>query len=685
MKVKHPGAYPFIKSKIPFAVLLLILAVILPKTPKFGYDYKKGSEWKYETLYAQFDFPLLKTDEQIISERTRNSSAAIPYYRYDEETVTRNLKAIESLQMGQYQSLRSPAASIIREMYSQGIVSDEGVKIDRSADASSSEILYIQKDKRASKFPVSEVYRQSEARSHLLSEMSKTYKSYNLDSIFRAVRMYDFIVPNLVFDKQTTELVHSESSQGISLTQGFVGAGQLIVSEGEIVTAEIAQMLDSYKAEYAANLGYAGPRGLMILGNILLALALVVILYLTIYFTNRTALRHPNKLYYILTVFLIATVAALVLAKRGPVFLYMVPFTLPALWLQAFFKNKLIAPTYIVTLLPLLLFTDSGVVLFTMFLVGGLVAIYSFKFFNRGWKQFLTAAISFAALALTYLAFRLIEAVGGSLVQVLSFLFIGSVLSVLGYPMIYLFEKIFGLVSNSRLMELGDTGNPMLSELETKAPGTFQHSLQVMTMADVVARSIGADALLVRAGALYHDIGKISNPQCFVENESLSLPEGAPGYHSGLTPKQSAHDIIAHVSEGLEKADRLRLPPVVKDFILTHHGTTCAKYFYNKYLNEGGDPEDTADFFYPGKKPQTKEQIIVMLCDTLEAASRTLKSSSPETLSSFVDEMVAAKMEAGQFDEADISLKEVSLVKEAIKSYLTQLYHERVVYPKRKA
>lgn len=669
---------------IPFAALFVILVLILPRSPKFGYEYKKGSEWKYETLYSQFDFPVFKTEEQIQEERSRSGAGVVPYYKYSEDIVSRNLKAAESLQMGQYASLKSPVIALLREIYVQGIVSDEGVRLDRNVEDPSGAVLYIQKDKRATKYPVTEVYKQSDAKSKLVSDLSRTHGSYNLDSIFRACGVYDLIVPNLLYDKQTTELVHAESVSEISPTRGFVNAGQLIVSSGEIVTAEIAQMLDSYKREYEANMGYAGPKALFWLGNILLSLVLVLILYLAIFFTNRTAFRETNKLLYILLVFLIATIGAIVVSHAGPKFLYMVPFTLSALWLQAFFKNKLIITVYIVSLLPLLLFTESGVVLFTMFLVGGFVAIFSFRFFNVGWKQFVTAGFTFLALVLTYFAFRLIDAVSGNVFQVISYLAVGSLVTVLGYAMVSLFEKMFNLVSTSSLIELGDSGNPMLQDFESKAPGSFQHSLQVMTMAESVARAIGADALIVRAGSLYHDIGKMNNPQCFIENESLINVEDGQGYHSGLTPKQSAQDIIRHVNDGLAIAERLKLPQFIKDFILTHHGTTCTSYFYNKYLNDGGDQNDTAEFFYPGKRPVTKEQIIVMLCDTVEAASRTLKSSTAETFSNFVDGVVASKMKDGQFDESDISLKELSLVKEALKTYLVNLYHERVVYPKRK-
>lgn len=683
--MKISGIPPALKTWLPFIVLFFALVVILPTSPKFGFEYRRGSEWNYETLYAQFDFPILKTEEQIQEERSRSTSSVIPYYKYSEDVVNKNLRAAEALQLGKDAALKPAIVSAIRDIYAQGVVPDEGVKLDRNATDISTEVLYVQKDKRATKMPVTEVYKQSDAKSKLIAEMGKTYKSYNLDSIFKANSIYDLIVPNLVYDRQTTEVVHAESGTFISPTQGFVNAGQLIVSNGEIVTAEIAQMLDSYKVEYEENMGYGTSRAMQWLGNLLLALVLVLVLYLAIYFTNRKILAESNKVWYILLVFLIFTVCALFVGKSQPQFLFLVPFTLPALWHQAFFRNKAVLALYIITLLPLLIFTHYGVVLFVMYLFAGFVAIYAFRFFYRGWQQFITGLIIFVALAVTYFGFRGIDSISGNVVVTLTFLFIGSILTVLGYQLVFLFENIFNLVSNSRLAELGDTSNKLLRELEAKAPGTFQHSLQVMSMADAAARSIGANALLVRAGALYHDIGKMNNPQCFIENEALLPSEGTTSYHAGLSARQSAKDIIAHVSDGLVLADKYKLPQLIKDFIVTHHGTTHTGYFFNKYVNEGGDPSDSADFYYPGVKPFTKEQVILMLCDSIEAASRTLKASSPEDYSVFVEKMVEAKMSAGQFDEASISIRELNTVKETLKSYLAQLYHERVVYPKMKA
>lgn len=666
---------------IPLVVLFLVLTLIFPRTAKFSYDYRKGSPWSHETLLAQFDFPILKTDEQIREEKSRSKSVVIPYYRYRQDIVDNCRKAAEGIDMGGYSYLRPLIVASMDGIYSNGVVPDEGVKLDGHSDPSGA-VLYIQKDKRAGKKPVSEVFKESEAKNRLLSDIAAKYPRINADSVLRSAGIYDFIVPNLEYDPKTTELVRSESSNQVSTTQGFVSAGQLIVSEGEIVTAEIAQMLDSYKVEYENSMGYGGPRILFWLGNAFIAFALVLLFFLMIYFLNRRLFMDHRKFWYLIFIFIIASVLALIINKFAPRCLYMVPFTLTALYLEAFFKNKVIFPICCVSFLPLLVFAENGVVLFVMFLLASIVAVFTFRFFNQGWQQFIMSGIVFVSILVTYFGFRMIDMVNDDPYMAVLYMFIGSMLIVAGYPLIYLFERMFNLVSSSRLRELCDTNNKLLRELEHKAPGTFQHSLQVMNMCDAAARAIDANVLLVRAGALYHDIGKMKNPLCFIENESMS-PKGVH-YHEHLSPKESARAIIKHVSDGLELAAENRLPDVIQDFILTHHGTSNTSYFYNKYLNEGGDPNDVSDFFYKGRKPQTKEQIILMICDTLEAASRTLKDNSAATLSVFVENIVASKMKIGQFDQADISIKDLNTVKETLKAYLSQIYHERVVYPQRK-
>ena len=662
---------------IPMAVAFVLLVLLMPRSAKFAYDYRKGRTWKYETLYAQFDFPIYKTDEQIREERANASSEAIPYYKFSDEIMARNLRSAERLELG---NLRSAVVSSMRAIYQKGVMADEG---SRRRSSETAEIIYIQRDKRAVKSPTAEVYRLTEARSRLLADISAV-SNLNVDSLLRSAGVYDLLVPNLLFDEQTTDLVHAESATSVSPTSGYVNAGQLIVQEDEIVTGEIAQMLDSYKREFEANVGYLGPPALLLLGNVLIALAILVLLYLSIYFNNPRIFL-DSRFPYLVIVFLLGALASLILIRAGERFLLLFPFTLVALLLQAFMRNRVVVPVYVVSLLPLLIFSHDGAVLFVMYFVAGMVAILAFRRFNRGWKQFITALVTFAVLAVVYLGFRAADMVAGNVWRALLHLFIGSMATVAGYPLVFLFERLFNLVSNSRLIELCDVSNPLIRDLEQKAPGTFQHSLQVMNMADAAARAIGANADLVRAGALYHDIGKMNNPLCFIENESLVSHEGAPKYHTGMTPEQSARDIIRHMSDGVEIAQKNHLPDAIVDFIRSHHGTTTTGYFYSQYLRAGGDPAMADEFRYPGIKPVSKEQIILMLCDSVEAASRTLTEFTPAAYSAFVERIVGGKMDEGQFDRADITISELGTIKETLKQYLAQIHHERIVYPKQKS
>lgn len=665
----------FLTKFVPLGLLFLLLALLMPRNSKFAYDYRKGREWKYETLFAEFDFPIYKTAEQIREERISTTEKVVPYYRFSSETMNRNLTAAQSRNLGRF---HNAVVSELRSIYSKGIVADESRR--QKDDIPQSDVIYIQKNKRAVKTPFSEVYRQSEAKAKLLSDLGAV-SDFNVDSLLKAEGIYDLIVPNVIYDEQTTKLVNAEERNEISPTSGYVRAGQLIVSKGEIVTSEIEQMLDSYKKELELNVGYLGPTVLVVLGNILLSAALVVLLYFIITFACSSVFA-DSRYYYIISLYAIAAVLTLLLAAHHDSMLFVVPYSLFAIMLQAFMSPRQIAPVYLAILTPILVSANDGPVLFVMFAVSGLVMIYLFKYFQQGWKQFLAAMINFAIVAIVYLGFKASNLVAGGVVYVILALFIGSMLSVAGYPLVYLFEKIFNLVSNSRLAELCNTSNPLIRQLEQKAPGTFQHSLQVMNMADAVSRLVDVNPDLVRAGALYHDIGKMNNPLCFIENEFMVKSDAK--YHSGLTPLQSAKDIIKHVADGLEIAQKHRLPKVVSGFIDTHHGTTVVRFFYNQFLKDGGDPAMIAEFRYTGHKPQTKAQIVVMLCDSVEAASRTIKGNTVQIYSDFVESIVAGKMEEGQFDDADISISELNALKEGLKQYLAQLNHERVVYPKNK-
>ena len=581
-----------------------------------------------------------------------------------------------SADLGKYSSSKSELVAVLKQIYDKGVISQQSMQEIQEQNL---DFIYIQRDKRAQKIPYSEIYTVDSATNLFKYAVAQECKGADVDSLYNALSGLELIQPDLIFDQQTTDLVHDEAINYISTTQGVARAGQTIVSEGEIVTSEIAQLLDSYKEEFSRSMGTEGPTAYRVVSTILLAFSLVVVLFLAIYYCNSKIFEQYNKYLYLLMVFALSAVASSVIAYVNQEYFYMVPFTLIALFLLAFFKKRVVFTVYVISLLPLLIFAREGVELFVIYLVAGVVGMLVFSIFNRGWLQFVTALIVFCVMTLIWGAFNLTEGFNSLInyAEVLLMAF-GALLSVAAYPLIYLFEKIFKLVSNSKLVELSDTSNKLLRMLADKAPGTFQHSLQVMNLADAVARSIGANVLLVRAGALYHDIGKISNPQCFTENENPGVR-----YHEGLTPKESAQEIIRHVSDGIALAEKYGLPSVIKEFITTHHGTTCTAFFYNKHLLEGGSESERNDFCYDGTRPQTKEQVVLMLCDAVEAASRSLKDYSPASISELVERIINGKIEDGQLSESEISMSELTTAKEVMKSYIQQMYHARVAYPKR--
>lgn len=676
-KIRIPRSF---KAYLPLIGLFLLLVFIMPRSPKFNYDYGKGSPWMYETLIAQFDFPVLKTESQLLEERDKAGSEIIPYYRLDSKAASRTSAALSAIDLGQYSGIKVSLEETLAYIYSKGVLAPSAFQNMEELKLTPSALIYVQKDRRAVKVPVSEVFTQEDADAYLYEALSRICSKEAADSLYAAVSLSSLIVPDLIFDQQTTDLVHEEKVNFVSATQGVVRSGQVIVSEGEMVTAEIEQLLDSYKAEYDKSVGYGSSRIFMWIGNILIALFIVLVLFLAICYCNFRIFDRYNNYLYLLMIFAIAALASSIVAKTDPALFYMMPFTLISLYLLAFFSRRMVFSVYFISLLPMLIFAPNGVELFMVYLVAGCVCIFVFGYFNRGWLQFVTALIVFAVMTVVWAAFRLVDGVEGlrDYHTVLD-LGLGALLSVAGYPLIYLFEKIFKLVSNTKLTELCDTNNTLLRTLADKAPGTFQHCLQVMNLADAAARSIDANVLLVRAGALYHDIGKIANPQCFTENENPGVR-----YHAGLTPRESAQEIIRHVSDGLAMAEKNGLPGIIREFIASHHGTTATGYFLTQYLNDGGDPADVSEFYYDGIRPVTKEQVILMICDAVEAASRSLKDYSPESISALVDRIVDGKTRERQLDDADVSIREINRLKEVIKAYLQQMYHSRISYPKRK-
>ena len=661
---------------ICFILLALVMLLLYPREGKFQYEYQKGRPWVYETLISPIDFPILKTEAEMLKEKEERASETIDYYSYDPSVAPLVLeqfghKAVE-LQLDE--ELTREMYTHLSEAYDRGIVSDFG------SDTPSDQVIFIKRDKRVTETPVVDVYDLSRVQNVLKSDLVYDYPDMDIDSIARLIDLQQFLVPNLRYDEATTKLVHREAVNYISPTKGMVYAGQLIVSEGETVTSDICQILDSYKAEYKLSYGNTGSPNALLISHLLLVLIVLALFFFAVWFVDRPVLENPRKLVFLMLMLLIAFAGTAILFRLDQRLLYIFPFAVTILYMSAFFRDDLSWSVYMISLIPLMLIPESGVELFFINLLGGAVVLFAHHWFNRGWLQFLNILIIFVAMSLVCFVFKLGTGDFSYALKSTSFLYLGinAILVIVLYPFVFLFEKIFGFVSYARLWDLSDTSNKLLQSLQYKAPGTFQHSLQVANLAENAAREIGADAMLVRVGALYHDIGKMENPMCFIENQA----EGV-NYHAGLSPEESARAITKHVDDGLALARKNKLPDIVSDFIACHHGRSVTLYFYNVYCNNGGDPANKDAFTYNGILPRTKEQVVVMMADAVEAASRTLKDYSEESISALVDKILASRLDDSQLTEADISLKDINVVKESFKRYLQQIYHARIAYPKR--
>lgn len=677
------------KNKIIYVGLFIAFVVMMfffPNEGRFKYDYQKGRPWVYETLVAPIDFPILKSQTELLAEKEMAASKVIPYYVHDNNVLPVQLQKLKNNQMLAVvdAQIGEVLVNSFNYVYDKGVMPDKTATADQAEEhvADNASYIMVQKNRRAVEVPESELFTKSSAVKFIRSELIDANPLVDADSIIWIVGLKDLVLPNLAYDAATTKLLHKEAVNYISPTKGMIYTGQLIVSEGETVTAEIEQMLDSYKAEYELSLGYTEGSWKLLLGHTIFVLVILALIYVTVYFVDIDMFKRTNQFAFILFLVVLAFVITVVVRNISSEYLYFVPYAVFALYMMAFFHAKLIFPIYMILLLPLLILADHGTELYMLNVFAGGVALVSFSYLNRGWLQFMNSLLIFIGMMLVHVAFEIVEA--GSLSSLsykeIMYIFFNALFVVATYPLVFLLEKIFVLVSVSTLKDLSDTNNALLQELARKAPGTFQHSLQVANLAERAVAAIGGNARLVKVGAMYHDVGKLNNPQCFIEN-------AAPGinYHAGLSPMESAHEIIRHIDNGVELAKKYHLPKVIIEFITSHHGQSQTGYFYNIYCNSGGDPANIGEFTYKGTLPTSKEQVVVMMADAVEAASRSLKDYSIESISKLVDGILSQRMSDSQLVRADISIKEINIVKSIFKRHLGEIYHARIAYPARKA
>ncbi len=676
-----------------FIITTLIILMLFPGEGRFRFEFQKGTPWMHDELIAPFDFPIYKFDEEVSTERDSILKEFKPYFLINPEIVTQQLTRLDEVFENQWEAYPGSAGGdtsrkevyhdlagdIIRFVHSKGIISNEDVL--QRVDNTNLTIVIIE-EQVAEERDYNEVFTQKNAYEYVLGRLESYADSLYMDSdinFFKSLNINEFLVPNLFYDEETSNSVKAELINQLSLTRGMVQSGQRIISRGELVTPDKFQELESIRKEYEKNLGIQGWFNFIFLGKAILVIILMVLLYLFLFNFKRKVLQSTRETAFILLLILILVAVSSFTLRTDVLSLYFLPFALVPIMIRTFFDSRLAQFIHIIVILIVGFWAPNSFEFIFLNLIVGIVAIFSLTNSYRRGILFLTAVLIIATYSTVYLAFSLIQEGNLSTIQSKTFLwFAGNGLLILtSYPLIFVFEKGFKFLSDSTLIELSDTNQPLLRELAEKAPGTFQHSLQVANLAEEAIYQIGGNALLIRTGALYHDIGKMENPMYFIENQ---LTDENP--HDKISFEESAKIIIDHVTQGVEKARKHRLPEAIIDFITTHHGTSVVQYFYKSSLKEYPDDGSRMEkFSYSGPKPFSRETAVLMMADSVEASSRSLKTKDEESLRNLVSQIIDYQIKEGQFDDADITFRDIHRIKGIFLKKLLNIYHVRIEYP----
>lgn len=677
----------------------LFLLLFFPKGGKFKYEYQKGKPWMHEVLIATFDFPVYKSEIDIKKETDSLLKKFNPYFNldskvgldqknrfrnfYDSYWRYYNQKYPLSIKPDFRKEFESKILTNLDFIYKTGVL--ELSEVQQLAGKKVSEVMIV-RNNLAEQSDIAEIFTLKKAYEYINHEISvycdnvATSEGVNVDAFFKGINFEEYLETNLVYDEATTNNMLDNSIKNISLTEGMVLTGERIVFTGDIINQHIFKLLESYKKEYEIRMGKSSNYLFIILGQAILVTTILLLIFVFLNKLRREILLDHSKVGFILFIIVLFALIATLTLKFKPGGLYFIPFAIVAILLRTFYDHKLALFIYILTILIIGFWVPNSFEFIFLNIAAGSVALLSLTNLYRRNKMFVTSAwIIFIYVALYVGLFLYQEGRLKNMNNDQLLLFAGNGLLVLSsIPLIYLFEKLFGFLSDASLLELADSNQPLLRKLAELAPGTFQHSLQVANLAEEAIFKIGGNPLLVRTGALYHDIGKMENPMFFIEN----LNDGS-NPHENLEAEKSVEIIVGHVTKGIEIAYKYRLPEQIIDFIRTHHGTSTVYYFYRTYIKRFPDTDvDINQFSYPGPKPFSKETAVVMMADSVEAASRSLKSFTEKDLNNLVESIINNQIKEGQFNEANITLRDIETVKSIFKKRLKNIYHIRIEYPK---
>ncbi len=693
-----------------FVVTAIIIVYFLPREGKFMFEYQKGSFWKHDDLTAPFTFPISKSGKEIENERDSVLREFRPIFNFDpalgqqriqelrtaftEAWITYSINELKVPSRDQYrrsrdymqhrqleEQYRSYLATIIEDIYRKGIVDlspvEQGGKYPY-------DVIVVVRNNIASRTQVSALYTPRAAYEYVIERLKSSIprKENTLvrkyDKFFREFEINNFLSTNVNYDELKSVTVRKNLINGISLTRGLIQEGQGIISRGEFISNDKYMILESLRKEYERNLGFM-EKQLVVLGKLILVITSMLVIYLFLRSFRREILDSNRRIAFILLITLIMMIIASASLRFNLLSIYVLPFSILPIVVKTFFDSRLALFVHIITILLIGFFVPNGYEFVFLNVLAGMVAIISLTDAYRRSKIVVTAMAVILTYSVVYFGIALVQE--GDLRQIeyryFSWFGVNGLLILISYPMLYIFEKTFGFISDATLLELSDTNQPLLRKLAENAPGTFQHSLQVANLAEEAVFRIGGNPLMVRTGALYHDIGKMEEPLFFIENQSNTINP-----HDDLEFEQSAAIIIDHVRKGVELAKKHKLPEPVINFIRTHHGTTTVQYFYKSFIRKYPEAEvDVQKFSYPGPKPDSKETAVVMMADSVEAASRSIKSITEDTIDKLVDTIITSQMTDGQYNDAQITFSDITTVKEVFKKRLRNIYHVRISYP----
>ena len=668
---------------ILFLITTVAIVYLFPKGGQFKYDFNNGQLWKYDNLYAPFDFAVQKSEEEISIEKKQIDANVKLYFTYDSALVDGVKEAFKTRVTSLYLTdtvivsgkslFNKIGLNLINKVYKTGFL--EVISEDRVSNKD--ELVTIRKGNVVTDVPFKNLYNSNKVLKIITENLENDFNDYKRKQFFNILS--DIIKPNITFDADFTEKVIANEVKNISYTKGKVSSGALIILKGDIVEGKKLAVLSSLKSESESKVWTESNYNWIILGyTILVSLALLMLLlFLKKY---RVAIyENNNKVTFIFfNVFSMIFIQTLVINYNSD-YLYVVPLSVLPIILKAFFDARLGLFTHVLTVLLLGYVVPNSFEFIYLHIIAGIVTILTVSELYKRANLFISVAQITGIYMLTYFAFSIIKEGNASQINLDYFILFGlnGLLSFLSIILIYIYEKVFGLVSDVTLLELSNTNTKLLRELNERAPGTFQHSMQVANLAEAAANEIGANSMLVRTGALYHDVGKMVNPMYFTENQTTEVNP-----HHELSPRDSAKIIIDHVIKGVEIAKKYNLPDRIIDFIRTHHGTSTTYYFLMKEKEMNPDMEvDLKKFQYPGPNPFSKETAILMMCDASEAASKSLKEPTAQSISDLIDKIIEKQMSANQFLNSDITFKEIETIKKVIKKKLLNMYHLRVEYP----